>query len=99
MIFKEALNNVLKYAGATRVIITSIMQGEHLAIVLHDNGEGFDPTAARRGQGINNMNTRATRLGGSLKLESSPKRGTSITLQLKIPQNTGLRISANGRNS
>lgn len=98
MIFKEALNNVLKYSGATRVIITSIMQGDNLAIVLHDNGEGFDPTAARRGQGINNMNTRATRLGGTLKLESSPKRGTSITLELKIPQNTGLRIATNTRN-
>jgi signal transduction histidine kinase len=98
MIFKEALNNVLKYAGATRVVIKSVMQGDNLAIVLHDNGEGFDPTAARRGQGINNMNTRATRLGGTLQLESSPKRGTTITLELKIPQNTGLRIATNTRN-
>jgi signal transduction histidine kinase/ligand-binding sensor domain-containing protein len=98
MIFKEALNNVLKYAGATRVTISCHMHDGRLDIVLHDNGEGFDHDSAKRGQGITNMRTRAGRLGGTLEIDTGIKKGTNIILHLKIPQNTGLRISANGRN-
>lgn len=96
MIFKEALNNILKYAGASRAFVTPQLQDGELIVVLQDNGEGFDKHAARRGQGINNMHTRAGRLGGTLELETAPKQGTRITLRLKIPQSTGVRIGANG---
>lgn len=90
MIFKEALNNVLKYAGATRVIIATLMQEDELTLILHDNGDGFDCSAASQGQGINNMKTRAARLGGSIDIESAARKGTSVTLRLKIPQTRAL---------
>ncbi len=89
MIFKEALNNVLKYAGASRVVIASLMQDGELLIYLRDNGEGFDSGSIKRGQGLTNMETRAKRLGATLKIESAERRGTSITLSLKIPSLRG----------
>jgi signal transduction histidine kinase len=97
MIFKEALNNVLKYAGATRVVIAPVMQDNEMSVVLHDNGEGFDVAVVKRGQGITNMKTRAGRLGGTLEIETAATKGTRITLTLKIPQNVGVRASSNGR--
>ncbi len=90
MIFKEALNNVLKYAGATRVVMASFMQDGSLMLLLHDNGEGFASDEIKRGQGLNNMETRARRLDGALDIESAPGKGTRITLRIKIPLNKGL---------
>ncbi len=93
MIFKEALNNVLKYAGATRVVIASLMQDGELLIFMRDNGEGFECAGIKRGQGLTNMETRARRLGGSLEIESGKGRGTNITLKLKIPSSKGVFIN------
>ena len=74
MIFKEALNNVLKYAGATRVVIATLMQEDELTLILHDNGDGFDCKSVSQGQGITNMKTRAGRLDGSLELETAARK-------------------------
>jgi signal transduction histidine kinase/ligand-binding sensor domain-containing protein len=89
MIFKEALNNTLKYSGATHVAINTRMQEGGIVLMLRDNGEGFDTKSVRLGQGINNMKTRAGRLGGTLEIDTEKHRGTSITLQMKIPLNKG----------
>lgn len=86
MIFKEALNNCLKYANPRTVIMdVHLKPKDTLHIVLKDDGEGFDVHAAKKGNGLANMDTRAGRLHGKLYIDSRPGKGTIITLTFKIP--------------
>lgn len=84
MIFKEALNNALKYSGATRISLHCSLHGPMLEAVLQDNGDGFDCAIPSRGQGLTNMKTRASRLGGSLELHSAERCGTLIKLSARV---------------
>jgi signal transduction histidine kinase len=88
MIFKEALNNCLKYARAKNVSLdVSLKKKDVLQLLLKDDGVGFDMHTVKKGNGINNMYTRAERLNGKLYIDSRPNKGTIITLTFKIPQN------------
>lgn len=84
LIFKEAVNNVVKYSNAGEVNIIFSTQGPVLKMLIADNGTGFDPTAESSGNGLRNMQFRATEMGGFIKLESIPGTGTSVNLQLPV---------------
>src|SRR5207245_9210070 len=83
MAVKEALNNVLKHAGATDVRISLTATDSRLAITIADNGRGF-PVAGGHpaGDGLLNMKQRLARIGGELTLESQPGDGTRIRMEL-----------------
>lgn len=83
MIFKEAINNALKYSKADHVHFIAGTNQDVLEIQLKDNGIGFDPEAAKNGHGINNMKVRATRIKGDLNIRSD-KNGTTIALSVKF---------------
>ncbi|MES2701800.1 MAG: two-component regulator propeller domain-containing protein [Bacteroidota bacterium] len=88
MIFKEALNNALKYAEAKNVWIEVIMKRRNvLQLVIRDDGKGFDMQNGRKGNGISNMTIRAGRMSGRLYVDAHPGKGTIITITFKIPQN------------
>lgn len=84
---QEALTNVLKHAGASRVTITLGCQGTTLTCSVQDNGVGFDPTAvlAREGEpslGLCCMQDRVEAVGGTFEIISSPGAGTEIRASL-----------------
>ena len=86
-ICREALTNVLKHAGASRVVLTLGRANGILRLSVEDDGAGFDP--ARRppsGQGLRNMGERARRLGGSFSIESAPGRGTRIGVEVPLEE-------------
>ncbi len=85
LIFKEAINNILRHAQPTRVVLTMRREGRTLMMTMADNGIGFDPHAAARGNGLHNMEERARSIGGSLTITSSGGLGTTITLHAPIP--------------
>lgn len=88
MIFKEALNNCLKYSKATNVQLEVNLRSRGiLQMVLTDNGVGFDVRTVKKGHGINNMNIRAARINGKLYIDSRENKGTIINLTFKIPSN------------
>lgn len=88
MIFKEALNNSLKYSEAKTVWIEVIMKRRNvMQLVIRDDGKGFDLQLYKKGNGINNMTIRAGRINGRLYVDSRPGKGTIISLTFKIPQN------------
>jgi signal transduction histidine kinase len=90
MIFKEALNNCLKYSQAHNVSLEVILKNRNvLQMILKDDGKGFDKDSPRTGNGINNMHVRATRLGGRLYVDSRKNKGTIINLTFKLPRPTG----------
>jgi signal transduction histidine kinase len=85
LIFKEAVNNVLRHAQPTRVVLRMERAGRQLVMTVSDNGVGFDPDTVARGNGLRNMEERAASLGGSLSVASSRAAGTAITLRAPIP--------------
>lgn len=75
----EALNNSLKYSRATQVQVELIGLPNGIDLKILDNGKGIEPQTTRPGGlGLQNMAERAERLGGTLKIQSSPGTGTCI---------------------
>ncbi|HEX2088770.1 MAG TPA: GAF domain-containing sensor histidine kinase, partial [Actinomycetota bacterium] len=74
----EALQNVTKYAGASKVTVSLSQDGGHLVFNAADDGVGFDPGLAKRGSGLTNMTDRIEALGGTLEVHSAPGSGTSV---------------------
>ncbi|MBL7755678.1 MAG: hypothetical protein JNM44_14475 [Chitinophagaceae bacterium] len=93
LIFKEALNNAVKYAHATEVRISLRWHQSNLLFTLQDNGVGFDTSDYQKGNGIDNMQQRSRELGGHLEIESKPKYGTRIRLSFQVKK-TGPKISS-----
>ena len=88
LIFKEAMNNSLKYAHASEVRLSSELINGHFLISCEDNGEGFEggEKAKGGGYGLKNMISRAEQMAGELTIHSAPGEGTSILLEVPLPQ-------------
>ncbi|HEX9987432.1 MAG TPA: sensor histidine kinase [Chloroflexia bacterium] len=88
-IIQEALQNIHKHAEATKIDV-NIQQrpGGPMVVSISDNGRGFDPRSARRmrpsSSGLVSMKERAATVGGTLKIDSRPEAGTTITLVLPV---------------
>ena len=75
----EALQNVQKYANASRVIVRLRDADGVLRFDVEDDGRGFDPATARRGAGLTNMEDRLDATGGHLTIQSAPGRGCRLS--------------------
>ena len=87
LIFKEALNNIVKYADCTVVVFTLSKKGGMLTLTIGDNGVGFETPvsgSAVRGNGLKNMQSRAAGLKGKLSVISAPGEGTTVSLSIPI---------------
>ena len=78
LIFKEAINNALKYSACTEIRLKVDLKGSRLTLQLHDNGGGFDIQADPTGNGLKNMQSRAQRIGGTVAIRSSAGEGTTV---------------------
>jgi signal transduction histidine kinase len=86
LIIKEAVNNVVKYSGATNVLVTIKKIDEHICVQVADNGKGFDAAVAKvKGDGLANMQKRAAELKGIFEISSSLGKGTTVSALLPIP--------------
>ncbi len=74
----EALNNVAKYAEASRATVRLSQQNGRLDFSVVDDGRGFDPNATEQGTGLQGMADRLEAIGGELTIETAPGRGTSV---------------------
>ncbi len=86
LIFKEAINNCLKYAKASEAQLEVYIDEQKQRIRLKDNGVGFNPEEKTEGNGLKNMNARAEKLGANLKISSEISGGTEICLEMEITQ-------------
>ena len=80
----EALQNAVKYATASSIVITLRASGGNLTGRVTDDGAGFDPSTVRRGVGMRSMAERVESLGGTLEVRSAPGAGTSITATIPL---------------
>ena len=83
-IVQEALNNCSKHAYARNVRVAVRQKYNHLQVTVEDDGKGFDAKHVR-GLGLVGMNERVDQLGGMLKVESDPARGTRLQVDLPLP--------------
>lgn len=79
---RETLSNIARHAEATEVYVDVQESTSHIALVVSDNGKGFDPAQATKGNGLHNLRQRARLLNGSVDIVSQPGRGTTITIIL-----------------
>jgi signal transduction histidine kinase len=75
----EALNNVAKYAEASRVEISLAQLDDRLMFTVTDDGVGFDADTKAHGTGLQGMRDRLDAIAGKLAVESAPGHGTTIT--------------------
>jgi signal transduction histidine kinase len=80
----EALQNVAKYAGASRATVGLSCSDGSLRFTVTDNGAGFDTASTRHGTGLQGMADRLAALGGVLHVSSQAGRGTTLTGQLPV---------------
>jgi signal transduction histidine kinase len=84
-IVQEALTNVLKHAAATRVTVRLSQRERSVALIVQDDGAGFDPQAVRDGGlGLTGMQERVALLGGRLVVESSEGAGTMLRAEVPL---------------
>jgi PAS domain S-box-containing protein len=77
-IAQEALNNVIKHAHATKVVVSLRLEPQRAEMVIADNGVGFQRKASGTGLGLENMEERAKRINAALHFQSLPHQGTQI---------------------
>ena len=80
----EALQNIAKYAGASRATVRLSCSGGSLRFTVTDDGAGFDTARTRHGSGLQGMSDRLAALGGALHVRSQPGHGTTLTGQLPV---------------
>ncbi len=81
----EALQNAAKHAGGDASVSIGLSDGDGgLRFVVEDDGRGFDPGRTERGAGLTNMADRLAAVGGSMRLDSAPGRGTRIAGQIPV---------------
>ena len=94
-IVQEALHNVVKHAHAQHAWLRLRVEGGLLAIEVADDGNGFDSTGSFPGHfGLASMRERAEGRGGTIAIQSSRTRGTSMQLRLPIPTPAAARQEA-----
>jgi ligand-binding sensor domain-containing protein len=81
LVCKEAINNSIKYSGATRINVTIAAYGKKIQILVTDNGKGFNVDEVKKGYGLKNMQYRAGQIKYRVSLISNVGNGTQITIQ------------------
>lgn len=84
MALKEALNNVLKHARASEMLVQLHFAEPTLTLVIADDGYGFDQVSVSSGNGIANMIRRLAAAGGTCEISSTPGQGTTVTCILTL---------------
>jgi signal transduction histidine kinase len=88
-ITQEAVTNVLKHAGASRIWIKLHSEARRIYLRIVDNGRGFEQQDVFSGLqghfGLIGMRERAERLGGELHLKSRPGEGTQVEVMVPLP--------------
>ena len=84
LIFKEAITNIARHAGATAVSIRLAVEGTRLLLTIRDNGVGFDSSRRYEGHGLDNLVTRSRSIGAEIGVRSAAGKGTEITITMPL---------------
>jgi NarL family two-component system sensor histidine kinase LiaS len=80
---QEALANIAKHSGATKVNFALAVSKDKIALEIRDNGRGFDPKSQHGGLGLRSMRERVAEVGGAINVGSN-KEGSVVKVELKL---------------
>jgi signal transduction histidine kinase len=89
-VVQEAMRNVMKHAGATRVAVTLAARRSKLTLTIEDNGKSFDVESrsvaalSEKRMGLLGMTERVKLLNGKMRIQSIPNRGTTICVEIPL---------------
>jgi signal transduction histidine kinase len=84
LIFKEAINNIVKYSGATVTEILLNRTTDRFLMKVSDNGKGFNHTKQYAGNGLKNMQSRAKEMNAVFTIDSSPLTGSIVYVSVPL---------------
>lgn len=82
---KEAVHNAVRHARARQLRFELHVRDRRLEITVADDGQGFDPSAARAGNGLANLHERLAAASGHCEFLSAPGRGATVRLLWPLP--------------
>lgn len=85
-IVQELLNNIIKHADATKVIVQFNREADHLAVTVEDNGRGFNlqETDGNRHTGLETIKSRVNYLNGNISIDSEEEVGTTVLMEFLL---------------
>jgi signal transduction histidine kinase len=84
-IVQELLQNCLKHAKATEILVQLTRTDHQIALIVEDDGVGFDPETVQKGMGTGNVARRVQFLKGDLSIQTAPGQGTSTLITVAVP--------------
>lgn len=84
LLYKEAVNNISKHAGAKQVNIQIAIEHNQLLLCIKDDGKGFDTTMETSRYGLKGMKQRVQKWKGTMVVQSAVQKGTSILIRLPL---------------
>lgn len=81
---QELLNNALKHANASKVILHLEQEPTHLLLVCSDNGKGFDTARHYDGIGLRNIANRVKMVNGNVHIDSNDNLGTRVVIRIPL---------------
>lgn len=84
MIYKEAVNNVLKHARARQVLIAITITGHQLILHIKDDGIGFEQDKVSHRHGLAGIKARVKRWNGNVRVDTGSNKGTSLHITLPL---------------
>lgn len=88
---QEATSNIRRHAGASRVTVHLAYAESQVTLTVADDGHGFDATQTSSGYGLDGLAARASEVGGTLTVDTSPGAGTRLTVRLQRSGESGLQ--------
>ncbi|HRG81323.1 MAG TPA: ATP-binding protein [Chitinophagaceae bacterium] len=83
-LLQEFIQNSLKHAKCRHILIRLVSIPGQLCITATDDGKGFDTLASTEGIGLQNIRRRAAQLKAVYNMESTPEKGTVLTLEIPL---------------
>ncbi|HUQ97457.1 MAG TPA: PAS domain-containing protein [Chitinophagaceae bacterium] len=83
-IIQETLNNAVKHANASTVVVSISKEDNDLHLYIEDNGVGFEPEITKKGSGLKNIKNRVYLNNGTYNLISKPGAGCAITIHFNM---------------
>jgi PAS domain S-box-containing protein len=84
LLFKEAVNNMVRHSGCSEAELEFFVEEQGLVLRVSDNGRGFEAAAGGDGHGLRSMRERTEALGGNLEVVSQAGRGTLLTFTIPL---------------
>jgi signal transduction histidine kinase len=85
LVFKEAVNNVIKYSEASACSVDMDISNHRFILQIADNGVGMINKGKEQGYGMQNMRKRAEELKGNLEVSSIPGKGVTVRMMIPFP--------------